>query len=202
MATTRATLLTQLEYRLDDVSNAIWSEAELKSFIDAAVTSLYPTFFNRNVTTTTPVADGPIATKPSGAKNLYFVGIQRAGSTRVRKIRGWTEGDTTAHIPKTDITGLTLVWAWTSGWETPASDGASITIPDTAIEVCLLRAQVSALEQLLTQRVQSQKYHALQVRASISEEDIISTLEALHASIRERIQEQQSALPLPEVQNV
>lgn len=202
MATTRAALRAALEFRLDDTGNAVWSDNELNTFIGAAIEGLYPVFWKRYTDTTTPASDGPLTDKPSGANNLYFVGIQRTGSTRVRKIRGWTEGDTDAHIPKTDLTGLTLVWSWTSGWSAPSTDGDSIDIPSNAIEVVLLRAHIAALEQLLTQRIQSQKYHALQVRASISEQDIVSALEALHASLRERVEEQQDALPLPEVQNV
>jgi hypothetical protein len=201
MATTRALLRTGLELRLDDVANTIWSDTELNSFIDGAIVALYPTFWRSYTDTTTPASDGPITPMPAGASNLYFVGIQRTGSTRVRKIRGWTEGQAEAHLPKTDITGLTLVWSWTKGWDAPATDVESIDLPAQAQEVVLLRAHISALEFLLTQRLQTQKFHALQVRAQVSEQDIVAALEALHASLRERTERQLELMPLPEIQN-
>lgn len=192
---TRLTLLADLENRLKDPTNTVWPEADLKNFIDKAIEGLYPSFFQYKVATAVAGA-GPLQTLPSGARNLYMVGLQRATSTRVRPVRGWTEGQAQVFVPKTGVTGETIVFAWTSGWTAPATDGEVLTLPTEAHEVVLLRCHISALEQLLTDRMGLERYHALQVRQAITEDDILSSLDALHTSLRERLE---TTLPLPEI---
>lgn len=193
--TTRGTLNTELANRLGDPSNAIWSSAERDQYLNFAIKGLYPTYFQRQVAETS-AGVGPLQAMPNGARNLYMVGYQRVGSTRVRPLRGWSEGYGTTFVPKTGITGGLLVWAWTTGWDEPASATEVLRIPTEAEEFVLLRAQVSALEKLLTDRVSVEKYLALSLRQGITEDDIATAIDALHASLRERAER---VVPLPEV---
>lgn len=195
MALTRTVVRTEVKSRLGDVANAVWSDDELNGFIDFAIRGLYPTFYQQKAATSTAVT-GPIQTMPSGARNLTGVGLQRTGATRVRPIRGWTEGDGNAIVPKLGIEGETLVWSWTAGWDAPVSDTATLTIPTEAAEVIVLRSQLSAMEKLLSDRVSADKYLAAQVRQGATEDDIALSIDALHSSLRERLER---ALPLPEV---
>lgn len=191
---TRLTLATELEARLGDVTNAIWTEAELKSYIDFAIKGLYPLFFRHNVDTTVAGA-GPIQTAPAGARNFHMVGLQRTGSTRVRPLRGWQEGDGDAFVSKTGITGDTLVWAWTSGWDAPATDAEVLTIPQESEEVVLVRCHIVALERLLSDRVSLDKYFSLNVRQASSEADIADQIDSLRAHLADLVA---TRLPLPE----
>src|SRR5690606_20749979 len=145
---------------------------------------------------TTTAGDGPLQTMPASARNLHFVGLQREGSTRVRRLRNWSEGDGEAHIPKTGISGDTIVWAWTEGWLAPSDDDAVIGLPPEAREVVVVRAHISALEQLLTDRAARERYMNISAREMVTDEDIIATMDALHLSLRERLER---VRPLPEV---
>lgn len=191
---TRALLATEISTRLGDAANAIWPLAEVKSYVDYAIKGLYPSFYLRKVGTTA-VASGLVQTGPAGVKNLYLIGYNRQDTARVRNIRGWAEGAGTAFIPKQLEVGDTLVWAWTVGWDAPASDGEVLTIPTEAEEVVILRSQIAALERLLSDRVSAEKYFALQVRQAITEEDIATSIDALQASLRDRLA---GVVPLPE----
>lgn len=193
---TRLTIRTELRQRLGDAGAAIWTDGELNGAIDYAIKGLYPHFYRLKVGKTT-AGGGPLQTAPSGARNVYSLGLQRTGSTRVRPLRGWRPGDGEAFVPKTGIDGDSLVWCWTTGYDAPTTDGETLLIPVEAEEVVILRSHVSALEALLSDRLRTDKYHALHVRASISEDDIATTIDALHASLRERLQ---NVTPLPEVQ--
>jgi hypothetical protein len=186
--TTRDDLLSDLENRLQDVSNTTWLAAELEGYLDAAIGSLYPHWYVYNTDTTTAGA-GPIQPLPSGARNLHYVGVKSATATRVRVIRGWQEGDGEAVIPKVNITDQTLVWAWTTAHAKPANGSATLTIPRQAEEVVILRAQVTALERILSARLKSAKYFAQQVREGVTETEIITALDALHASIDARLKD-------------
>lgn len=193
--TTRNTLRTEVSTRLGDVSNAIWTTGEVDGYLDFAMRGLYPTFYQRKVEETSAGA-GPLQAMPNGARNLYMVGYQRIGSTRVRPLRGWSEGQGQAFIPKTGITGGLLVWAWTTGWDAPASGTEVLRIPTESEEFVVLRAQVSALEKLLTDRVSVERYLALSLRQGTTEDDVATAIDALHASLRER---SERVVPLPEV---
>lgn len=192
---TRSTLATEISTRLGDAANAIWPLAEVKSYVDYSIKSLYPSFYLRKVGTTS-VAAGLVQTAPAGAKNLYLIGHNRQGTVRVRNLRGWAEGDGTAFIPKQLDAGDSLVWAWTEGWDAPAADGTALTIPFQAEEVIVIRSQIAALERLLSDRVSAEKYFALQVRQSVTEEDLATSIDALQGSLRDRLA---NVLPLPEV---
>lgn len=192
--TTVATLKAALESRLGNTTS--WSSSELEGYVKTAIEGLYPSFY-RNRVATTIAADGPIQTAPVGARNFYRIGLQRLGSTRVRKIRGWAEGDGEIFCPKTGVTGQTLVWSWTEGWEAPASTTDAIGLPPEAREVVVLRAHISALEKLLSNRLALESYLAIQVREGTTDEEIVSTLDALHLSVRERLDR---VRPLPELQ--
>lgn len=195
MATTRDSLHTELERRLGDTSNGIWSDAELDDYLNNAITALYPYWFRRMVDETLAGA-GPLQVAPANCRNIYMLGHKRTTSTRVRPLRNWFEGDGEAYVSKTGITGDTLVWAWTEGWGVPASGTEVLTFPPEANEAVLLRAQISAMEKLLVDRVSADKYHALQVRQASSDEDVASALDALHASLREHYDR---AMVLPEI---
>lgn len=194
--TTRADIRSEVESRLGDTANAVWTENQLNGIIDHVIQGLYPTFYQREVAETTATA-GPIQTMPADARNLHMLGHKRETSTRVRNLRKWIEGDGEAYIPRTGITGDTLVWAWTQGWSAPASDTEALSFPPEAVEVVVMRTMVAALEYLLTDRVSQEKFHAVQVREGGSENDIDMLISNLRDSINERVQR---TLPLPEVQ--
>lgn len=192
---TRETIRDEIQRRLRDTTNAVWSVTDLNGFIDNAIKALYPYWYQRNTATTTAGA-GPLQTMPSGARNLYAVGHQRAGSTRVRELRGWREGDGVALVPRTGIAGDTLVWSWTSGYDAPPDDTTTLTVPLDAEEVVIIRAQISALEAIVADRVSQERYLALAVREGSTDADVLGSLDALHASLSEHLQR---AVPLPEV---
>lgn len=191
---TLASLKTDLNSRLSDAANTVWTDAEKVLFVSDAVASLYPNFFLLKSGTTTAGA-GPIQTVPSGAVNLYYVGVQGPTSTRVRTIRGWQEGNGDCIVPKVNITGQTLVWAWTEPHEVPASTATTLTVPIQGLEVARLRAEISAYENVLADRTKSQKYFAVQVREGVTENELVAQLDALHASVDSRLEKQK---PLPE----
>lgn len=197
MAITRDALVSDIGARLGDAVHAVWTAAELADLVDRSIEGLYPAFFQREIETTTAEA-GPKQLMPSYARNLYFIGLLRSTSTRIRKLRGWLEGDTYAIVPKTGIDGETLAWAWTHGWSAPALGTDTLEIPTEAVEVVILRVQIAAMEKLISDSVKQEKYHALFVRhVGGTEEDIATTLDALHVSLRERLER---AIPLPEVE--
>jgi hypothetical protein len=192
---TRLELRAALQNRLNSIST-IWSEGDLNGFIDDAIEGLYPSFYKRNVNTTV-AGVGPSQTVPTGARNLYMIGLQRVGSNRVRPLRNWVEGQTTAMVPKANIAGATLVWAWTSGWDAPTTDLQVLDIVTEAREVLLLRCEIAALEELLSGHIQAGGYNAIQTRRIISEADIVNALQAKHTSLQDRLEH---IVPLPEVQ--
>lgn len=195
---TRTTVVAELRRRLGDTGADVWSDDMLDGYVDTRIKGAYPTFFQYEVDTTTPGA-GPIQTAPSGCSNIYRIGFKRnSDATRVRYVRGWTEGNGEAVIPKLNInvSGALLIWSWTAGWDAPASDGATLTIPKAAEEWVIVGSHINALEFLLTNRLAQEKYFALQVRQAGSEDDIAQTLDALHISLKEKADR---ALPLPEV---
>lgn len=191
---TRATLKTELDFRLGDGTDTIWTAPEKQQYVDDAIASLYPYYYLRQ-TNTSVAGAGPMQTMPSGAINLYYIGLQSTGSNRARVIRGWQEGTGQAVVPKLNITGQTLIWAWTIPHTVPASSGTVLTLPIPAEEVVILRAQITALERVLSNRVKAAKYFAIQVREGVTENEIISSLDALHASLDARLK---NVLPLPE----
>lgn len=193
MSATITTLVADLDNRLGTTTP--WTAGERQAFVIQAIEGLYPSFYKFK-TQTTVADDGPLQTLPAGARNLHFVGLQRTGSTRVRKLRGWNEGDGNAYIPKTGISGETLVWAWTEGWTAPSDLNEVVGIPKEAREVVVLRAHISALEHLLTDRMARERYLSINAREMVSDEDIAATIDILHLSLRERLER---VRPLPEV---
>lgn len=193
--TTRADVRAEVQSRLGDTAAEVWTVDELNGIIDFVIRGLYPTFFQRKVGETT-AADGPLQVAPIGARNLFMVGHKKTSSTRVRSLRKWTEGDGDAYVPRTGISGDLLVWAWTEGWDAPASDVEELTIHTEALEVVVLRAAVAALEKLLTDRVSVEKFHAIQVRQGATEEDIDLLISNFRDSIEERVR---NTRPLPEI---
>lgn len=186
--TTRNDLLTDLENRLQDTANDTWLAAELEGYLDAAIGSLYPHWYIYKTDTTT-ATEGPIQTGPSGVRNIYYIGVKNSTSNRARTIRGWQEGEGEAVVPKVNITGQTLIWAWTEAHAKPATGVETLTIPRQAEEVVVLRAQVTALERVLSARLKGERYFAQQVREGVTETEIITSLDALHASIDSRLKD-------------
>lgn len=184
---TRATLRTEIQNRLNDSGAAIWTANELNGYITQAVNSLYPAYWKYQ-TATTVAGAGPLQTNPSGGRNFYYIGLQKPLSTRVRLLRQCKEGSTSTFIPKTGISGETLVWAWTTGYTAPTDDNTALDFPAECEEVVVLRVQITALERILTSRVDSAKYFALTVREGVTETDLTATLDALHASLTQRLQ--------------
>lgn len=182
----RTTLLQALRMRLGEAADDVWESTELKAFVDSAIKGLYPYYFQYKVDTTVAGA-GPIQTAPDGARNIYSIGVVRDGATRVRPIRAWTEGDGDANVPKLGITDQILVWSWTEAFAAPVNDGDTLTIPIQAEEAVLLRAHITALEKVVTSRAKRALYFATQVREGVTEQDILDTLDALHASLKEHL---------------
>lgn len=192
--TFRSDLRTEIANRLGDSGAIVWDTADLNGYIDYAIKGVYPTYFLFDTATTT-AAVGPMQTLPVGARNLYFVGHKRALSTRVRVIRNWREGAGVVMVPKTGIAADTLVFSWTKGFLSPGDDVTLLDLTPEAQEVVLMRCEIAALENLLSSRIKQAKYFTLTVREGVTEEDIATTIDALHASIRQRIE---SAPKLPE----
>ena len=192
---TRATLRDELRRRLGDTTSIVWSDAELNGFLNQSVKALYPTYYQRK-TGDTLAGTGPAQQLPADAKNLYYVGLQRIGATRVRPIRGWIEGDGVVIVPKLGIAGFTLHWGWTEGWDAPASDTETIPIPKEAEEVTLLRANVLAMERLLASRTHFENFRALLgLQEGVTENEINASISSLKDSL---IRFQERAIPLPE----
>jgi hypothetical protein len=184
--TLRSDIRSEVQNRLNDTGAAIWTAAELNGYIANAIGSLYPTFWTFKVTTST-AGDGPLQDNPSGARNIYFIGLQKTGSTRVRLMRQWREGDTQTYVPKTGISGQTLVWAWTQGFTKPTGDVTALDIPQEAEEIVVVKTQITALERVLSSRVETAKYFALTVREGVTEVDLVNTLDALHATLQQHL---------------
>lgn len=193
--TTRADIRAEVQNRLGDTAEEVWTVNELNGIIDFAIVGLYPTFYQRKVDET--IADeGPIQTAPAGARNIYMIGHKRSTSNRVRLQRRWHEGDGDAYVSTVGIAGDKLVWAWTEGWDAPADDVEALTFHKEAQEVVVLRSCIAALEKLLTDRVSTEKYHAIQVREGVSEEDVDLLIQNLRDSVEERVR---NTIPLPEI---
>ncbi len=191
----RATFRDELRRRLGDTSATVWSDAELNGFLNHSIKALYPTYFQRK-TGDTLAGNGPAQMLPAGAKDLYYVGLQRLEATRIRPIRGWIEGDGVVIVPKLNITGFTLHWGWTEGWDAPATDNETIPIPKEAEEVTLLRANVLAMEKLLASRTHFENFQALLgLQEGVTDNEINASISSLKDSL---IRFQERAIPLPE----
>lgn len=184
---------TQIGTRLGDAANAVFTAGELNGYIDTAIKSLYPTYFQYQVATTVAV-NGPLQPMPASARNLYHVGLQSLTSTRVRLIRQWREGVGSSFIPKTGINGQTLVWSWTGGFLSPTDDVSVLDMGSECEQVCILRAEIAALERIVSSRVEIVKYFALTVREGVTETDLVNTIDALHASLDALVKQ---AVPRP-----
>lgn len=194
---TRQTIREEVERRLGDTTNVVWTDADLNGYIDNVIRGLYPTFFRFDAATTTAGA-GPLQNLPSGARNVYAIAVQMTNSARPIPVSGWTEGSTAAFIPVTGITGATIVWSWTKGFTAPAADGTTLDLNAEVEEFVILRTHLTALEHLLGSRVKQDKYFALNLRQAVTEADIATLIDALHASLDERMQR---AIPLPQPVN-
>lgn len=192
--TLRSDLRTEVNYRLGDIAAAIFTATEVNKYIDKAIKSLYPTFFQFRVDTTS-ASEGPLQDTPASARDIYYVGLQKVGSSRVRLIRQWREGDDSCFVPKTGITGETLVFAWTTGFNSPADDVTTLDLHAECEEVVILRTMISCLERIVSNRVETAKYFSLTVREGVTETDLTATLDALHASLDQRLKQAQ---PRPE----
>lgn len=191
--TLRSDIRSEVGYRLGDISNTVFTVTELNKYFTHAVRSLYPTFFLWKTTTSTAGA-GPLQTTPAGVRNLYYLGLQSLTSTRVRLLRQWKEGDTNTFIPKTGITGQTLVWAWTQGFTDPGDDVSTLDMNPECEEVVILRMMISCLERIVSNRVEAARYFALSVREGVTEADVVQTIDALHASLDTHLK---AAVPRP-----
>lgn len=192
---TRLTVRDELRRRLGDGGSVVWTDAELNGFIDNGISGLYPTYYLRDQATTT-AGSGATQTAPTGARNIYHIAIQFIGSTRTHSLMGWREGNGQAYLPVSGISGSTLVWSWTKGFTIPGSDVNVLDVTPEAVEVLVLRTQITAMENLLSDRVKTDKFFALNIRQGVTEQDIAIILDALHSSLNKR---QERAIPLPEV---
>lgn len=190
---TRDEMLVDLRFRLGEAAEAVWSDSELESYINSAITSLYPHWYIYE-TGTTIAGEGPEQTHPTDAsevvaRNIYYVGVRKETSTRVRTIRGWHEGNGVTVVPKVNILDDTLVWSWTMPHLPPYDGETALTIPPQAEEVVVLRAQITALERVITSKAKQQVYFATQAREGTTEQDLVAALDALHASVDTRMKD-------------
>lgn len=193
--TTLASLRTDLRTRLRDQAKSQWQDSELDNYLAQAIRGLYPYFFQYRVAQTT-ADNGPIQTMPTECRNLYQIGLRNTGSTRVRPLRGWSEGNGSAFVPKTGIAGQTLVWSWTQGWDVPSDDATVLRSPVEADEVLVIRAQITALQSLLNGRILEGGYMAQQARQITTEAEVLDTIASLEDSLKTRLEK---TVPLPEV---
>lgn len=191
---TRLTVREELRRRLGDGGSVVWTDTELNGFIENGIAGLYPTYFLYDQATTT-AGSGATQPAPSGARNIHQIAIQFTGSTRTHALRGWQEGNAQAYLPVSGITGSTLVWSWTKGFTVPTGDVVALDVTNEALEVLILRTQITAMENLLSDRVKTDKFFALNIRQGVTEQDIAIILDALHSSLNKR---QERAIPLPE----
>lgn len=191
--TVRSDLVGRASQLLGDSGNAIFTTTEMNKYFTGAVKSLYPTYWKYETATTTAGA-GPLQTMPSGARNLYYIGEQKATATRVRLIRQWKEGTTTTFVPKVNITGETLVWAWTAGFTDPADDVTTLDMNAECEEVVVTKMCISAMERIASSRTEQLKYFALTVREGVTEQDVIAILDAYHATLDNLLKQ---AVPRP-----
>jgi len=189
----RDTLITETALRLKDPTFVTWGEAELRTYINTSLEGLYPTYFKRLVATTIATA-GPMQTLPPTASNLYMVAYKKVLSKRARSLRRWAESNGEAYIPRTTITGDTLIWCWTAGWAAPETDIEALTLPVEVAEAVVLRAAITAIERLLLEKERLDQYLAIQAREDVSEADLGITLDALHATLDRKTK---AAHPLP-----
>lgn len=200
MTYTRADLRNELKDA--HLGSTYWSDTKLNYYIATAIGGLYPTWWKRKVGTTTAGA-GPLQTKPTSASNIYEIAIHDAAAPgRPRWLRGWSEGATDAYIPVTQlgagaITGKTLVWSYTTGWDIPGDDVTGVDLTNEAKEVVILKAKEMALQSLLTDHLIQEKYLAQQVRPLINEQEIMSAIDSIHQALQMKAQ---LAMKLPEVQ--
>lgn len=194
---TRATVRDELRRRLGDYPSpgAVWDDNELNGFIETAIGGLYPTYFLFDQNTTTAGA-GPIQPAPSGARNIYHIGIVLPGSVRTHSVLSWEEGNGQVYLPVTSITGATLVWSWTKGFTVPSSDGTTLDVVPEALEVLILRSHITAIENLLSDRMKTDKFFALNIRQGVTEQDLATLLDALHSSLNKR---EERVIPLPKI---
>ena len=191
--TLRSDLRTDINYRLGDISAAIFTATEVNKYIDKAIKSSYPSYWKYQVGTTV-ATDGPLQTMPAGARDLYYIGEQKPTGTRIRLLRQWKEGTAQAFIPKVGIAGETLVWAWTTGFASPADDVTTLDLNSEVEEVVILRSMISCLERIVSNRVETARYFSLTVREGVTEADLTATIDALHASLDNRLKQ---AVPRP-----
>lgn len=196
MSTTRTSLRTELKD--SRVGSTAFTDAQLNYFIDTAIQGLYPVYYKLYVDTTT-AAGTVIETAPSGCVNIHEILVQ---GPRPRRLRGWREGQGEAFVPAYAIgdgtpAGGTLIWHWTTGWDAPASDGAAIDIPNEAREYVLLKAHMMCLQNLLTSRLETDKFFAIQVRQAITEDELLAAIDSIQRQLDTKAQQ---AKPLPKVE--
>lgn len=192
---TRQTIREEVERRLGDTANAIWTDAELNGLIDQCIGGLYPLYFRYDQSTTT-AGTGPTQPLPAGAKNIYAVDIQLAGSARTRAVLEWSEGATTAVLPVSGITGATLIWSWTKGFTVPAADGTTLDLSPEAEKYVVVNTHLSAMEKLLSSRTHLENYRILQtIREGVSAQDITTLVNDLRVSLESLAAR---AIPRPE----
>lgn len=191
--TTRDQLSAKVGYRLADVAQAVFTATEVNGYLDQAISSLYPTWFQYK-TATTNATDGPLQAMPATCRNLYYIGEQKTGSKRVRLIRQWKEGTGSSFIPKVDISGETLVWAWTTGFTVPSAGSDTLDLTPETEEIVVIRACISCLERVSSSKVELAKYFALTVREGVTENDVIAALDALHTTYDNMVK---AAVPRP-----
>lgn len=190
---TLLTLRTTLRQMVADEAATVWSDADLNGILGTSIKALYP-WFHVKKTGTSTAADGPMQTLPAGAKDLYYVGLRRVGSSRVQPIRNWVEGNGEVVVPKVGIAGGELVFGWHEGFSVPVNDSDLLRIPPEAEEIVLLRGQIACLESVLASRVQANRYLSLYTREQVTEQDIAVSLDSLRESLAVRLQ---NLIPLP-----
>lgn len=204
VTTTLNYMLADLRIRLGGSdTTSVWSDANVRSLIVSSTFGLYPAYYSLEADSfTADDDDSPHHPLPTGARNVYSVKLKRSDANRLRKVRGWTEGDGVITIPKHGIDGQQVTVSWTLPLEIPSASisnpDAGFTFPNEAYDVLILRSHVACLQTLLSDRAALDRYLAVQARQEVTEEDILNTIDAIQDSIRQRMDR---AIPLPEIDN-
>jgi hypothetical protein len=134
-----------------------------------------------------PTKDSLGVTLSEPCRNLYQLKYIKSGTVRPRLLRQWTEGAGFAEIPRSDLLGTTVIWSWTTGFTDPGDDVTTLDLNPECEEIVVIRMMISCLERVASNRVEALKYFSLTVREGVTEQDVIAALDALHATLQDRL---------------
>lgn len=194
--TLRSDLRSRVSQQLGDPTAAVFTSTELNLYFTNAVKSLYPTYW-RYMASETVGSAGTFQAMPTHdslgvllalpCRNLYQIKYIKPGTVRPRLLRQWTEASGFAEIPRSDLLGDTIIWSWTTGFTDPGDDITTLDMNPECEEIVTIRMMIACLERVASNRVEAAKYFSLTVREGVTEQDVIAALDALHATLQDRL---------------